>query len=176
MAALRDQAKRCRRILKDSLVDFYLPACVDTAHGGYFESLREGKFVGTGEKFLVLQARQLWFFSTLAQEGVRKEAALAAAKFGFDFLENRMRDRRHGGYYAKVSDAGEVKDPRKHVATRAAPCRTGGWEQPGVAGELARRRLDHERYAEEVQDLQPSGWYTPRMSPWLRKKTWRLQD
>jgi mannobiose 2-epimerase len=117
--ALRDQAKRCRRILKDSLVDFYLPACVDTAHGGYFESLREGKFVGTGEKFLVLQARQLWFFSTLAQEGVRKEAALAAAKFGFDFLENRMRDRRHGGYYAKVSDAGEVKDPRKHVYLNA---------------------------------------------------------
>jgi mannobiose 2-epimerase len=116
---LLDQANRCRSILKDSLVGFYLPACVDAAHGGYFESLREDRFVATGEKFLVLQARQLWFFSTLAREGIRKEAALAAAKSGFDFLENHMRDRRHGGYYAKVSDAGEVKDSRKHVYLNA---------------------------------------------------------
>jgi mannobiose 2-epimerase len=96
-------------------VDFYLPACVDAAHGGYFEQMQDGQFVGSGEKFLVLQARHLWFFSTLAREGIRKEAALAAAKSGYDFLEKHMRDRRHGGYYAKVGDAGAVKDPRKHV-------------------------------------------------------------
>jgi cellobiose epimerase len=117
--ALLDQANRCRRILNESLVDFYLPACVDSAHGSYFEALRDGKFAASGEKFLVLQARQLWFFSTLAQESIRKEAALAAAKSGFDFLENHMRDRRHGGYFAKVSDAGAVKDSRKHVYLNA---------------------------------------------------------
>jgi mannobiose 2-epimerase len=113
------QANRCRRILKEILVDFYLPACVDTEHGGYLESLREDKFVSIGEKFLVLQARQLWFFSTLAREGIRKDAALTAAKCGFDFMENHMRDRRHGGYYAKVHDAGQVKDSRKHVYLNA---------------------------------------------------------
>jgi mannobiose 2-epimerase len=112
---LREQARRCRDILNKSLVDFYLPACVDRTDGGYFESLRDGKFAPTGEKFLVLQARQLWFFSTLAREGIRRQDALAAAKSGFEFLENRMRDRKNGGYYAKVTDAGEAKDPRKHV-------------------------------------------------------------
>jgi cellobiose epimerase len=117
--AASEQANRCRRILNESLVDFYLPACVDTEHGGYLESLREGKFVSIGEKFLVLQARQLWFFSTLAREGTRKDAALAAAKCGFDFLENHMRDRRHGGYYTKVHDAGQAKDSRKHVYLNA---------------------------------------------------------
>jgi mannobiose 2-epimerase len=115
----REQARRCRQILKDSLVDFYLPACVDTAHGGYFETLRDGKFAGSGEKFLVLQARQLWFFSTLACEDIRKEAALAAAKSGFEFLENHFRDQRHGGYFSKVRDDGEVKDSRKHVYLNA---------------------------------------------------------
>jgi hypothetical protein len=30
-------------------------------------------------------------------------------------------------------------------------------EQPGVAGQLAWRRLDDERGAEEVQDLRPGG-------------------
>jgi mannobiose 2-epimerase len=100
-------------------VDFYLPACVDPTNGGYFESLRDGKFVPTGEKFLTMQGRQLWFFSSLAREGVEEKAALAAAKTGFNFLEGRMRDRRHGGYFAKVSDAGRPTDPRKHVYLNA---------------------------------------------------------
>jgi cellobiose epimerase len=113
------QAERCRSILKTSLVDFYLPACVDTVNGGYMESLRDGKFVLTGEKFLTLQARQLWFFSTLAIEGVEKEKALAAALSGFEFMESKMRDRKHGGYYSKVTDDGGRKDPRKHAYLNA---------------------------------------------------------
>jgi mannobiose 2-epimerase len=117
--ALLQQARRCRQILQTSVVDFYLPACVDRVNGGYLESLREGQFAPTGEKFLVLQGRQLWFFSTLIREGIRREAALDAAKAGFEFLENRMRDRRHGGYFAKVTDAGQPRDTRKHVYLNA---------------------------------------------------------
>jgi mannobiose 2-epimerase len=109
------QAQRCRQILKASIVDFYLPACVDKANGGYLESLRGGQFAPTGEKFLTMQARQLWFFSTLALERVEKDAALAAANAGFNFLEVKMRDREHGGYYSKVTDDGRPKDTRKHV-------------------------------------------------------------
>jgi mannose/cellobiose epimerase-like protein (N-acyl-D-glucosamine 2-epimerase family)/acetyl esterase/lipase len=116
---LREQAKRCRSILKTSVVDFYLPAAVDRDHGGYYESLRDGKFAPTGEKFLTLQARQLWFFSTLSREGTERDAALAAAKSGFEFLEGKMRDRRNGGYFSKVTDAGEPKDKRKHVYLNA---------------------------------------------------------
>jgi mannobiose 2-epimerase len=113
------QAQRCRQLLKTNLVDFYLPACVDTVHAGYLESLRGGKFVPTGEKFLTMQGRQLWFFSTLARAGVEDKAALMAAKTGFDFLEGKMRDRRHGGYFSKVSDAGQPIDRRKHVYLNA---------------------------------------------------------
>jgi mannobiose 2-epimerase len=116
---LHQQAQRCRQILDTSLVDFYLPACVDGTHGGYLESLREGKFTPTGEKFLVLQGRQLWFFSTLAQAGIRREAALAAARTGYEFLEKHFRDRRHGGYFSKVTDAGQPRDSRKHVYLNA---------------------------------------------------------
>jgi mannobiose 2-epimerase len=112
---LTKQATRCRHILKTSLVDFYLPACVDSTNGGYLESLGDGKFVPTGEKFLTQQGRQLWFFSTLAQNGIEKAAALAAAKSGYAFLESHIRDRQHGGYFSKVTDAGAARDPRKHV-------------------------------------------------------------
>ena len=118
-AELTARAARCRRILQTSIIKFYLPNCVDVANGGYLESLRDGKFSPTGEKFLTLQGRQLWFFSTLAQEDINKEAALAAAKSGFDFLEKYMRDSKHGGYFSKVSDDGKPIDPRKHVYLNA---------------------------------------------------------
>ena len=71
---------------------------VDQTNGGYLESLHDGKFTPSGEKFLTLQGRQLWFFSTLARAGIEEKPARAAAKTGFDFLEGHMRDRRYGGY------------------------------------------------------------------------------
>lgn len=116
---LRAQATRCRALLKSSLVDFYLPANVDKANGGYHEILKNGEFAGSGEKFLVMQARQLWFFSTLAIEGIEKAASLSAARAGFTFLESKMRDRENGGYFAKVSNAGTPTDRRKHAYLNA---------------------------------------------------------
>jgi len=114
-AELSAQAARCHRILQASIIKFYLPNCVDQANGGYLESLRDGKFAPTGEKFLTLQGRQLWFFSTLVQEDIEKGAALTAAKTGFEFLEKHFRDPKHDGYFSKVSDDGKPVDPRKHV-------------------------------------------------------------
>jgi cellobiose epimerase len=116
---LLKQAQHCRELLKTSVIDFYLPACLDKVNGGYLESLRGGKFAPTGEKFLTLQGRQLWFFSTLTREGMEKDAALTAAKSGIDFLEAHFRDRKHGGYFSKVSDTGKPVDPRKHVYLNA---------------------------------------------------------
>jgi mannobiose 2-epimerase len=110
-----DQSTRCQRILQSSLVEFYLPACVDKQNGGYLESLRDGKFAPAGEKFLTLQARQLWFFSTLALEGIEKDQALAAAQAGYNFLQTKMLDPQNGGYYSKVTDEGGPRDTRKHA-------------------------------------------------------------
>lgn len=118
-AAMIAQAERCKDILRTSLIDFYLPACVDIDNGGYKESLQNGEFVLTGEKFLTLQARQLWFFSTLVNEGYEKKAAMSAARVGFDFLQSKMLDREYGGYFSKVTDDGSERDPRKHAYLNA---------------------------------------------------------
>lgn len=112
---LLDQAERCRKILQRSLIEFYLPACLDRENGGYYESLRDGKFAPAAEKFLTLQARQLWFFSTLAIEGYEKEQTLDAARLGYQFLQSKMLDMVDGGYYAKVTDRGVPRDTRKHA-------------------------------------------------------------
>lgn len=109
------QAERCRRLLHSSVIQFYLPACVDTKNGGYLETWRDGQFIPTGEKFLTQQARTLWFFSTLATEHIEEQHAKQAAKNGFEFLQAKFLDREHGGYFSKVSDSGEIKDSRKHA-------------------------------------------------------------
>jgi cellobiose epimerase len=114
-AELERQAERCRRLLRESVVDFYLPGCIDKENGGYFEAMRDGQFTHSGEKFLTLQARHVWLFSTLAAAGIEREKALAAATHGYEFLQNKMRDREHGGYFSKVTDRGEIKDARKHA-------------------------------------------------------------
>lgn len=116
---LAREATRCREILRRSIVRLYLPACVDPTNGGYFESLVDGRFAPAGEKFLTLQGRQLWFFSVLAEEGIERDAALRAARAGYEFLQQRMLDRDHGGYFAKVTDDGQRKDPRKHAYLNA---------------------------------------------------------
>lgn len=119
-AKMKEQAAQCREILKTSLVDFYLPNCLDEKNGGYLENLdANGKFALNGEKFLTLQARHIWFFSALALENVERERSLKAAKHGFRFIRDHMRDKKLGGYYSKVTDAGEPKDSRKHAYLNA---------------------------------------------------------
>jgi mannobiose 2-epimerase len=112
-------ASRCRQLLQRTVVDFYLPACLDHEHGGYLEILDdEGQFAPS-EKFLTLQARQCWFFSTLAIHGIRRDEALAAADSGYKFLRSYFYDADHGGYYAKTARNGQPVDQRKHVYPNA---------------------------------------------------------
>lgn len=110
-------ADRCRE-LQESLMDFYLPS-VDPTYGGYLEDLdADGNFVGQ-EKFLTLQARQLWYFSTLAVHNIRRKEALLAAKSGYDFLTCHFHDATNGGYFAKTGRDGIPLDTRKHIYPNA---------------------------------------------------------
>ena len=108
-------AQRCRALLTTNLLDFYLPAAVDAKDGGFFEVLKDGRFVPAADKFLTLQARQTWFFSTMSAEGIERERTLAAARHGFEFLQRAFLDRTNGGYFSKVTQAGQPLDSRKHA-------------------------------------------------------------
>ncbi|QDV23785.1 AGE family epimerase/isomerase [Aureliella helgolandensis] len=108
-------AAECRSLLESSIVDFYLPHCIDQQFGGYLENVNDkGEFLGE-EKFLTLQARQVWFFSSLAKAGIRTKESLAAALTGYQFLIQHFQDQRHGGYFTKVTRDGRPIDRRKHV-------------------------------------------------------------
>src|SRR5262249_2563861 len=73
------------------------------------------------------------------------------------------------GVLGEVGVAGVVQGVGEGAGETDTFVELADGEQPGVAGELARRRLDDERRAEEVQDLWPGGWYTHRLPPRLRK-------
>lgn len=114
-AELQRQASRCRELLRRSVLDFYLPGCIDVVNGGYLEDWRDGRFLARGEKFVTLQARQVWFFSTLAAANIERPRCLEAAWTGHLFLERFFRDPRSGGYFSTTDEMGNVKDPRKHA-------------------------------------------------------------
>ena len=62
----RSLSEKCNQQLKSSIVDFYLPHCVDQKNGGYLETIdADGKFCESEYKFLTLQSRQMWFFCQL---------------------------------------------------------------------------------------------------------------
>jgi mannobiose 2-epimerase len=112
---LRQQAQECRALLKTNLAAFYFNS-IDDKNGGFKENLdANGHFTLSGEKFLTLQARQVWFFSALALENLEPERSLDAAKQGFNFIHEKMRDEKLAGYFSKVTDDGHPKDPRKHA-------------------------------------------------------------
>lgn len=114
-AEIQRQAARCRELLRRTVFDFYHPGCLDAVNGGYLEDWKDGRFQLRGEKFLTLQARQLWFFSTLATENIERAKCLEAAWLGYLLLERNFRDARQGGYISKITDGGTPKDTRKHA-------------------------------------------------------------
>ena len=112
---LSRHAELCRKLLQQSVVDFYLP-CVDREFGGYLQDVSpSGEFHGDGGKFLVFQGRQLWLFSVLADAGIDRENSLEAARTGFDFMQEHFLDSDRGGYYSQVARDGTVVDSRKHA-------------------------------------------------------------
>jgi mannose/cellobiose epimerase-like protein (N-acyl-D-glucosamine 2-epimerase family) len=101
--------------LRENVVNFWLPRCLDEKHGGYlvdFDST--GRFVELDRKALVVQARMLWFLSRLISEKIETPVASAAvlrraADMGFRFLQERMWDQTHGGFFWEVNRAGTEK-------------------------------------------------------------------
>lgn len=105
------------RILMENIVPFWYPRVIDSKNGGYrLHHDGQGKWLGPADKGLVTQARTVWFFARLYNDGYGTEAHLEAARHGFEFLRERMWDREFGGFFWSVDDAGKVATrPHKHL-------------------------------------------------------------
>jgi mannobiose 2-epimerase len=121
-AELERYATAIERNLHESIVAFWLPRSIDTEHGGYVINFdMRGEPNGKTTKGLVTQARMVWFWSRMTRagyDGPRYERAdyVDAAKHGFCFLRDRLRDGEHGGYYWEVDQTGKQPlRPNKHL-------------------------------------------------------------
>ena len=84
-----------------------------------------------------------------AAQGVSVVLAFLPGQGAVDPGPDHLRDR----LLREVGVAGVVKGIGEGPGQADTLVALAGGQQPGVAGELARRRLDHERGADEVKDM-----------------------
>lgn len=93
-------AEHYRRALLENVIPFWERHSIDDECGGYFTCLdRRGKVFDT-DKFVWLQARQVWMFSVLYNRTEKKTRWLEIAKGGADFLAAHGMDEQGNWYFS----------------------------------------------------------------------------
>ncbi|HEV2038007.1 MAG TPA: AGE family epimerase/isomerase [Candidatus Eremiobacteraceae bacterium] len=113
---LKEPRTLLERLLLLNQLPFWEPV-LDTRDGGYhLNHDGRGRWRGSAHKFLVAQARTLWFFSRVARSPYGDEDHRHAARHGYDFLRSRMWDAEYGGFYWCASSSGhKIVQSGKHV-------------------------------------------------------------
>jgi N-acylglucosamine 2-epimerase len=102
-------------IYKDELLENVLPFWMkysrDNVNGGYFNCLdREGQVYDT-DKFIWLQARQVWCFSTMYYNVEARQDWLEMAIHGAEFLEKYGRDEKGNWYFSLTAEGKPLVQP-----------------------------------------------------------------
>lgn len=97
--------------LKNDVIPFWLKHSKDAEGGGYFTCLdREGKVYDT-DKFVWLQARQVWCFSMLFNQVEKKQEWLDFAIHGAEFLKKYGRDFEGNWYFSLTREGRPLTQP-----------------------------------------------------------------
>ncbi|MEM1167885.1 MAG: AGE family epimerase/isomerase [Cyanobacteria bacterium P01_H01_bin.35] len=118
---LEQDKNKLKEILLKNIIPFWYPQIIDLENGGYqLNHNCEGKFKGKTNKYLVTQARTLWFFSRLVNSRYVTNEYLKAAQHGYKFLSEQMWDQEYGGFYWEVYPSGKtVNIPDKDMYGQA---------------------------------------------------------
>jgi len=105
MQCFQQLERLCEKTLFEDIIPFWVRHSLDKEFGGYFTCLdRKGNIYDT-DKFVWLQARQIWMFSKL-YNAVRAEPDwLGIARLGAEFLRRHGMDAR-GNFYFALDRAG----------------------------------------------------------------------
>jgi N-acylglucosamine 2-epimerase len=99
-------AQKYKSELLDKVIPFWLNNSKDEEFGGYFTCLdRKGKVFDT-DKFIWLQAREVWMFSSLYNNVEQKPEWLEMALHGAEFLKKYAKDA-DGNWYFSLTRQGE---------------------------------------------------------------------
>jgi N-acylglucosamine 2-epimerase len=95
-----DYATQYRQTLLDDVIPFWERHSLDQEYGGYFTCLdRQGQVFDT-DKFIWLQARQVWTFAMLYDRVEPRQSWLDIARHGADFLRQHGLDEAGNWYFA----------------------------------------------------------------------------
>ena len=112
---------RIEQNLRENVIPFWFPRCVDTVNGGYRVHYGpKGEELPGGVKMIVTQSRQLWLASALLRTRYAIPGLREAADHGYRFLRDVMWDKASGGFFWQVDSTGRhVMRPQKHLYGQA---------------------------------------------------------
>jgi N-acylglucosamine 2-epimerase len=102
---------RYRGALLRSVIPFWERHSPDIEHGGYFTCLDRDGTVYDRDKFVWLQARQVWTFSMLYNRLERRESWRDMARLGAGFLQRHGMDAEGRWYFALTQDGQPLVQP-----------------------------------------------------------------
>lgn len=103
--ALKNYSILYKNELLDNVLPFWMKNSRDTEFGGYFNCLNRDGSVYDTDKFMWLQAREIWTFTTMFDQVDQKPEWLEMAKQGADFIIQHGRDP-HGNWYFSLNQQG----------------------------------------------------------------------
>ncbi|MFA6360799.1 MAG: AGE family epimerase/isomerase [Dysgonamonadaceae bacterium] len=92
--------KQYKEELLDNVIPFWLKKSQDKEFGGYFTCLRGNGDVFDTDKFIWLQARQVWMFSMLYNKVEKRQEWLDCALQGAEFLKKHGHDGHYNWYFS----------------------------------------------------------------------------
>jgi len=99
-------AERCHSYLLNDVIPFWEKHSPDNKHGGYFTCLDRNGNVYDTDKFMWLQGRQVWMFSSLYNNLEKRESWLSMAELGASFMEKNGREN-EGNWYFSLTREGK---------------------------------------------------------------------
>ncbi|MGI6574019.1 MAG: AGE family epimerase/isomerase [Fermentimonas sp.] len=111
MTSLNESRVLYKSELLDNVVPFWLSKSQDNDHGGYFTCLdRQGNVFDT-DKFIWLQARQVWLFAMLYNKVEGKREWLDCAVQGAEFLKRYGHDGHYNWYFSLTREGQPLVEP-----------------------------------------------------------------
>ena len=100
LAEISRLEKHYRNALLNDVIPFWEKYSLDRENGGYFTCLDRDGTVFDTDKFMWLQARQIWTFSMLYNRQEKRSEWLEVAKIGVDFLKKYGRNEQGDWYFS----------------------------------------------------------------------------
>lgn len=112
---IKHELKRFSNLYKDELVNnvipFWMKHSEDKVYGGYFNCLNRDGSVFDTDKFMWLQAREMWTFTTMYQKVEQRPEWLAMASQGAEFIKKYGKDQDGNWYFSLTRDGKPLVQP-----------------------------------------------------------------